>query len=248
MAMLVRELMTPDPVVIGPDASVATVRALMRQHHIHHLPLVEGGTFSGVIDATQAFGWVPHDATARDLRARTTVQASPDEPLFGMLGRCAWSPVDVCVVTHPESKAVIGIVTERDLVRLAAERLESSRPVDEVASTTLVTAPRSTTVGEGLDQLREHMFRHLVVVDDDRLAGTASLRDMLLADVRGDLGSLLPSEPSSAAWGESLRDVAVRMRDADLDAMAIADDGRAEGLVTVTDLVRALRNTSSVVA
>jgi len=249
MAMLVRDVMTTDPVVIGPDESVETVRATMRQRRIHHLPMAEGGRFAGVVDATVAFGWVQRQATAADLAGRIVVEAHPDEALFAVLGRCAWSPRDVCVVTLPDTHEVVGIVTERDLVRLAAKHVDPARPVEQVASTSVVTAPATATVGECLEQLRQQMFRHLVVVREGKLRGTASLRDLLLADARSPVQDTLPDPAPKAAWSDSIREVAVAMRDQDLDAMAIVgDDDVPDGIVTVTDLLRALRSTPSIVA
>lgn len=39
---------TPAPVTIGPRASVAEARRLMRQHRVRHLPVVDHGTLLGV--------------------------------------------------------------------------------------------------------------------------------------------------------------------------------------------------------
>ncbi|MEM6926354.1 MAG: CBS domain-containing protein [Myxococcota bacterium] len=248
MAMRIRDVMTPDPVVVGPDASVTTVRETMRQRRIHHLPMVDGGQFAGVVDATQAFGWVPREAVAADLVGRVAVEAHPDEALFEVLGRCAWSPRDVCVVTRPDSRAVVGIVTERDLVRLAARYVDPSRTIDQIASTTVVTTPITSTVGECLEQVRERMFRHLVVVDDGRLRGTLALRDLLLADARAAVTTLLPEEVRHATWAATIQDVATIMERHDLDAMPLVDDDQVpDGIVTVTDLLRALRSTPSLV-
>ncbi len=246
MAKQIRDVMTADPVVVGPDTSVATVRETMRQRRIHHLPLVDDGRFAGVVDATQAFGWVPAEATAADLVGRMVVEAHPEEGLFEVLGRCAWSPRDVCVVTRPETHEVVGIVTERDLVRLAASHVDASRLIDQVASTTVVTAPVTATVGECLEQLREQMFRHLVVVKDGKLRGTVSLRDLLLVDARSPVADSLPETPPKASWSATIREVAAQMRDQDLDALPLVDDDDVpDGIVTVTDLLRALRSSSA---
>lgn len=246
--MLVRDVMTPNPITVDVTTSVATVRETMRQRRIHHLPVVDGETFAGVVDATQAFGFAPHDATAVDLAARVVVEAQPDEMLFDVLGRCAWSPRDVCVVTQPDTRRVLGIVTDRDLIRLASEHVDPSRPVDQIASTTVVTAEAKSTVGEALLQLREAMFRHLVVVQDGKLRGTASLRDLLLLDARQPLAERLPQPAPRASWTQSIREVATEMHRLDVDALPLIDDDEVpDGIVTVTDLLRALRSTPSVV-
>lgn len=45
----VGELMTPCPVAIRPEQSLACAHALMRSHGVHHLPVVEEGRVVGVV-------------------------------------------------------------------------------------------------------------------------------------------------------------------------------------------------------
>lgn len=43
------ELMTPCPIAIRPDQSLATAHSLMRSHGVRHLPVVEEGRVVGVV-------------------------------------------------------------------------------------------------------------------------------------------------------------------------------------------------------
>ncbi|MDH4140033.1 MAG: CBS domain-containing protein [Coriobacteriia bacterium] len=45
----VRDIMSPDPVVIGPDMSVTDAARLMVDHHIGALPVLEGDRIVGVV-------------------------------------------------------------------------------------------------------------------------------------------------------------------------------------------------------
>ncbi len=45
----VRELMTPDVITISPSATIDDAMALMSEHHIRHLPVVEDGKVVGVV-------------------------------------------------------------------------------------------------------------------------------------------------------------------------------------------------------
>lgn len=48
--MKVRDIMDPDPAVVGPDADVATVVATLREHELHGVPVVnDGGRCVGII-------------------------------------------------------------------------------------------------------------------------------------------------------------------------------------------------------
>ncbi len=48
----VREIMTPGPVTVSPDAPVATAAKLMLEHKIGGLPVVEDGRLVGIITET----------------------------------------------------------------------------------------------------------------------------------------------------------------------------------------------------
>ena len=45
----VSDIMTSPAIVVGPDMSVAAASALMRQHDIRHLPVVENSRLVGIV-------------------------------------------------------------------------------------------------------------------------------------------------------------------------------------------------------
>jgi CBS domain-containing protein len=50
VAALVRQIMTPDPVTVAPDATVEEVVRLMRRHELPGLPVVDGdGRLAGIV-------------------------------------------------------------------------------------------------------------------------------------------------------------------------------------------------------
>jgi CBS domain-containing protein len=75
---------------------------------------------------------------------------------------------------------LIGILTERDLLRAVAGRVHSSEArVREWMTAEPVTASASTELKEAAQTMLEHGFRHLPVVDDDRAIGIVSIRDVV---------------------------------------------------------------------
>lgn len=48
-ATTVSDAMTPNPVTVGPDSDIQTVAALMVDHNLHTLPVVEEGVLVGVV-------------------------------------------------------------------------------------------------------------------------------------------------------------------------------------------------------
>ena len=62
---LVDEVMTPDPLCIGPDALVEDVIVLITENHCRHLPVVEDGSLVGLISIGDLMRWVVRDQDRR---------------------------------------------------------------------------------------------------------------------------------------------------------------------------------------
>jgi CBS domain-containing protein len=74
---------------------------------------------------------------------------------------------------------MIGILTERDLVRAMAGRVHSSEArVREWMTSDPITVTEHTPVAEAGRIMLEHGFRHLPVVDGERPVGIVSIRDL----------------------------------------------------------------------
>ena len=80
-----------------------------------------------------------------------------------------------------EGEAIVGIFSERDLVRLMSsygpEALD--RQLDEVMTKTPVTCNPGTAVIAALSQMTQRRIRHLPVVDGGRLVGFVSIGDLV---------------------------------------------------------------------
>jgi CBS domain-containing protein len=110
------------------------------------------------------------------------VSVAPEDTIGEAAQRMADQNVGSAVVL--DHGRLIGIVTERDLLRAMAGRVHPSEGrVREWMTADPVVAPRSTTTGEAARLMLEHGFRHLPVVDGERTLGIVSLRDV----VRGEL-------------------------------------------------------------
>ena len=81
-----------------------------------------------------------------------------------------------------EAKKVLGIFTERDVLRKLAlsGRDPKTVPVSELMTAPAITVDPAITPNEALATMLEHHFRHLPVVDSrGRLRGVLSIRNLL---------------------------------------------------------------------
>ena len=75
---------------------------------------------------------------------------------------------------------LIGILTERDLLRAVADRIHSSEArVREWMTREPITVTPDTPAEDAARTMLEHGFRHLPVVDGEQTIGIVSLRDVL---------------------------------------------------------------------
>jgi predicted transcriptional regulator len=78
-----------------------------------------------------------------------------------------------------------GIFTERDiLIRIVAAGLDPvATPVGNVMSTQLVVSDVGESCETCLQRMQQAQVRHLIVLDQGRLAGIVSLRDLMAVDL-----------------------------------------------------------------
>ena len=77
----------------------------------------------------------------------------------------------------------LGILTERDVLRLVAsepERVRSMK-VSDAMSTGLVTSTPKDTVKQAMNLMSRCRVRHLPIVEDDRVVGIVSIGDVVNA-------------------------------------------------------------------
>ena len=84
-----------------------------------------------------------------------------------------------------EGSTLMGIFTERDVLRAAAARadLTSSRVADWMTGDPVTASPDMET-GEATELMMSQGFRHLPVMDGNTITGIVSLRDILRTRVR----------------------------------------------------------------
>jgi CBS domain-containing protein len=83
-----------------------------------------------------------------------------------------------------EDERLVGIFTERDVMaRVVAVGLDPKiTPVGDVMSPDLVTADVRDSCDTCLRRMQQARVRHLIVLNEGRLAGILSLRDLLAVD------------------------------------------------------------------
>ena len=105
------------------------------------------------------------------------VTVAPEDTLGEAAAKMTERGIGAVVVS--DFGRMIGILSERDIMRAVADRVHSSEArVREWMTPDPVTATADTPIEEAGRTMLDHGFRHLPVVEGERAIGIVSLRDV----------------------------------------------------------------------
>jgi PAS domain S-box-containing protein len=176
-----------------------------------------------------------------DIASHKVLTVTPDTPLDEAIKRFSDSHISSLVVI--ENEQPVGIVTERDLVRLMCVGSADQRPVRAVMSAPLMTVAGDLDFTDGQVMMANCGIRHLVLVDEGgHLQGVVSETDFrrhlgtdLLALIQ-NLDSVVDQGGKLLAPDCSLAFALETMASCKLDHVIVGRDGRAEGILTERDV------------
>ena len=79
-----------------------------------------------------------------------------------------------------QDRTLVGIISERDYARKVILKDKSSKTtrVSEIMTPDVITVTRDQSIDECTNLMKRHHIRHLVVVEEGRVIGMVSLRDL----------------------------------------------------------------------
>ncbi|MEM1238366.1 MAG: EAL domain-containing protein [Cyanobacteria bacterium P01_H01_bin.26] len=193
-SVAVTEVMTRNPITIAVAEleQPFDVAARFKRHRIRHLP---------VLDAhDQLLGVVTHSSLRQSLQAsdllrlrRThevmstqVITALPDACLLSVTQQMATHRVSCVVIVETSSPTYaqkpVGIITERDIVKLKAQKIDlSNLAVAGVMSTPLECVAPQSTLWNIHKQMQSMGVRRLVVAENNTLVGIVTQTSILSA-------------------------------------------------------------------
>ncbi|HEX7789569.1 MAG TPA: CBS domain-containing protein, partial [Afipia sp.] len=112
-------------------------------------------------------------------KGHQVISVSPDAKLSAAIKILAERRIGAVMVMSGQK--IDGILSERDVVRVMGERGAGAleEPVRSVMTSKVITCHESDTVSAIMEVMTSGKFRHLPVVDNDRIVGLISIGDVV---------------------------------------------------------------------
>ncbi|RLM57249.1 CBS domain-containing protein [Halobellus sp. Atlit-31R] len=257
--MDITDIATPDFVEVDADKRLGKIRAIFERENPRGIVVIEDGDYVGVIGEKQLVRSRMED----DTKASVVMKSAPRVDRHEDVREVARMLVegDVKVAPVYEGEKLYGIVASDAILEAVLDSLDAISVAD-IYTEDVVSIGEKAHVGQAINRLREHGISRLPVVDEDSgaLAGIVTTHDLVefvvrddnrqgRGDRRGDIDRMLDlpvydlmSSPVVTTTPDASVDEAVeRMFENDISGLVVtADDRLIQGIVTKTDVLRAL--------
>ena len=136
--MTANDLMTPDPVTVTPQASVAEVWDLMRELEVRHVPVVESGALVGMLSdrdlarfdiarllVVEGAETLRHELATPVVRVMSSdvITVNPETELEEIVELLVEHRIGAVPVVRSSTREVVGIVSYIDVLRALQDSL-----------------------------------------------------------------------------------------------------------------------------
>ncbi|WP_342361645.1 CBS domain-containing protein [Terrarubrum flagellatum] len=132
--------------------------------------------------------------TVAKIMSKSVVTIEPNRLIADVAALLSERRIGAALVTSVEGK-VAGIISERDVVRAIAREGAAAldKPVASCMTRNVVTCNPGTLITQVMAMMTEGKFRHVPVIEGDRLVGIVSIGDVVkrrLADFEAESAAM----------------------------------------------------------
>ncbi len=149
--MQVKEIMTPDAVVCQKDTTVREVAALLREHRIGGLPVMNEGRVVGIVTESDILGLLSTGRISEDL----------------------WLPSPLELIEVPVRELMNWERTKKALSHIGEKKAA------EVMSHPVISVTPDTEIEEAAALMLENRIARLPVIQEGRLVGIVARADII---------------------------------------------------------------------
>lgn len=127
-------------------------------------------------------------------KSGSVITIRPDQAIRDAVSLMAEHNIGALVVVAAGDESPVGIISERDIIRRAAENEGVfSENIETIMTREVITGMPQDDLYSVMHTMTERRFRHLPVVDEGKLIGIVSIGDVLKAqrdEYRGEIDTL----------------------------------------------------------
>ena len=261
--MDIADIATSDYIEVDAGERLSKIRSIFERKNPRGIIVTDDGDYAGVIGKRQLVQSHVED----DMKAESMMVNAPKVERTDDVREVARVLVEGGTKIAPvfEAGRLWGIVTTNEILDGVLEHLDALTVAD-IYTENVVTVAEDTRIGQAINLLREHGVSRLPVLDSDGyLSGILTTHDIVDVVVRdedkatrgeraGDIDRVLDipvydvmvSPVSTTTLSDSVKDSVERMLENDYNGLVVTpedDDGTVVGILTKTDVLRALTYT-----
>ncbi len=248
----VKDLMSTDVAVVGPDQTMAMAATMMADDSLSSLVVVDKGSVTGIItekdflEKVVAKGKSSLDVKVRDVMSCPVISVSPQATVLE-----AGKIVDEKQVKRlpvVDGSKLVGIVSQTDLIRVLTS-YGMWRDVSEIMTKNVATVQRGATAAEAAAVMAEKRISGIVVMQAGKIVGIMTERDLLkkviaanrdpasvkMEEIMTSPVEVIPSHFAVFTAGRVMEKAHIRR-------LVVEDNGWLCGIVTQTDIFRAVED------
>jgi diguanylate cyclase (GGDEF)-like protein/PAS domain S-box-containing protein len=180
----VSEFMSKNPVAIYKNSDIISALETMERNRIRRLVVTgKNGRLRGIITYSDIIKKLEEDffkvhTTIDTVTTKEILKAAPQDTLRSAIEKMSSGKKSCILVGFDDS--TLGILTERDVVRLLVKKTSAETPVKDVCTKNIIYANANTLIYDAIKIMNERGIRHLVVVDERlRLQGIVTQSDII---------------------------------------------------------------------
>lgn len=254
--MIVKDIMTENPIFLDSEESISDAIGKMRDHRIHHLPVVNGHHYIGAIDYREI---MRRKSVRLKSKASTFVFRTPElaesQDVVEAVRELKESGLPALPVLNKGK--LVGIVTETDVVKNIESIIRAGDlKVRERATNEPVLAEVSEDIFSAAEKIRGlHEYEIPVVSKDGILKGILRLDDvmdmivrdkskMTVGEVRGEKEKVtvtcasIMDNPYSVKREDSISEASRKMIEKQLHMLPMVDEkDKVVGVIDIWDII-----------
>ncbi|GAB6861159.1 CBS domain-containing protein [Haloplanus litoreus] len=259
--MDIADIAIPEYIEVDADERLGKVRSIFERENPKGLIVTRDGEYAGVIGERDLIRSRIEDDTKASVLMKSAPQVDRTEDVREVARVLVEGGTRIAPVYEGEN--LWGIVTADAILEAVLDSLDALT-VEQIQTDDVITIGEKSHIGQAINHLREHGISRLPVVDDtDALVGVLTTHDIVdfvvrdadrqgRGDRRGDLDrmldlpvyDLMTSPVLTTTADETVESAARTMLDNDISGLVVTpsedDDGTVAGVLTKTDVLRAL--------